>query len=78
MKADLALTLALQNHPVVVPAGKEFAGHQQLLEAECGHVGPGICDEFRKSTHFSDVNDDVWRQSQVVSLHSNEVEPGQP
>jgi hypothetical protein len=59
LKADLALTLPLQDDPIFVPAREEFAGHQQFLEAERRHVGPGSHNEFRKSTHLSHVNVNV-------------------
>src|SRR6266852_4374444 len=60
VKADLALSLPLENDPVVIPAREELAGLEQVLQPEGGDVGGGIQDELGKAARLSDIDHDRW------------------
>jgi hypothetical protein len=76
MKPQLPEPFALDQHPVVVPVGKEVSAQLVFVEIqESGTISPAE-QVMRHVDHLANVNTDVWGESQVRASRFHQVESG--
>ena len=75
MQAQLTQALPLDLNPVLVPAGQDVAGHEELLEVPVGDLaarveqGPGTVDGI------TEVDGHAWAEAEMTGgrVHRREV-----
>lgn len=73
VQRDLALTLALEEHPLVAPAGKELTGQLKILEIQNPDVRRRVCDQATQPLHITNVHRYRGGDTQVVASGSNHL-----
>jgi len=73
VQGDLAVTFALQDDPVVVPAWQQLPTEREVFKGQPLYVRSRVQQPLRDAIGFTQVDNDTSGEVQVVSVSTNEV-----
>ena len=77
MKPDLALPLALDQDPVVIPAWQKFPAERRFVEIALGAAARGVQQPSRLRRQFPNVDNNQWIEAEIVGGRFDELDVSQ-
>src|SRR5438128_12404863 len=77
MKPDLALPLALDQDPVVIPAWQKFPAERRFVEIALGAAARGVQQTSGLRRQFPNVDNNQWIEYEIVGCRFDYLDVSQ-